>query len=75
MTTAGRFSAGTPERLFETPPEAFAGAGGPSGHHYTATPDGQKFIIVENAEAGQAKAPAIQVTENWYEEFRNREQN
>jgi hypothetical protein len=43
------------------------------GPFYTVTPDGQKFIIVEDAEGDQVKVPAIQVTQNWFAEFKGRQ--
>jgi len=66
VTAAGEFSAGQPQKLFEAAPGTFEGP----GHRYAVTPDGQKFIIVENAEGGPATVPAIQVTQNWFAEFR-----
>jgi hypothetical protein len=71
VTTVGGFSAAEPQRLFEAAPGAFEGP----GHHYTVTPDGQKFIIVEDAEGEPATAPAIQVTQNWFAEFKGRQQD
>jgi hypothetical protein len=38
------------------------------------TPDGQKFIIVEDADGDDAAVPAIQVTQNWFAEFQGRQQ-
>ena len=67
VTTAGGFTAGEPQ-LFEAAPGVF----GSPGHRYTVTPDGQKFIIVEDAE-GDAAMPTIQVTQNWFAEFKGRQ--
>jgi hypothetical protein len=69
VTTAGGFSAGEAQRLFETAPGALEGR----GHRYTVTPDGQRFIIVEDAEGEQAIMPTIQVTQNWFAEFKGRQ--
>jgi Tol biopolymer transport system component len=69
VTTVGGFSAGEPQRLFEVVPGAVEGP----GHRYTVTPDGQRFIIVEDAEGEPAAVPAIQVTQNWFAEFRGRQ--
>jgi Tol biopolymer transport system component len=68
VTTAGGFTAGEPQRLFEAAPGAFVGP----GHCYTVTPDGQKFIIVEDADGDGAAMPTIQVTQNWFAEFQGR---
>jgi hypothetical protein len=69
VTTAGGFSAGDPQQLFEAAPGTLAGR----GPFYTATSDGQKFILVEDAEGEQATIPAIQVTQNWFAEFKGRQ--
>jgi hypothetical protein len=37
------------------------------------TPDGQKFILVEDADGDDAAVPAIQVTQNWFAEFKGRQ--
>jgi hypothetical protein len=67
VTTAGRFTAGEPQRLFEAAPGVFVGP----LHPYTVTPDGQKFILVEDADG--AAMPTIQVTQNWFAEFKDRQ--
>jgi dipeptidyl aminopeptidase/acylaminoacyl peptidase len=69
VTTASGFSAGEPQRLFEAAPGAFVDR----GRRYTVTPDGQKFIIVEDAEGNGAAMPTIQVTQNWFAEFKGRQ--
>jgi Tol biopolymer transport system component len=69
VTTAGGFTAGEPQRLFEAAPGAFVGP----GDRYTVTPDGQKFILVEDADGDDAAIPAIQVTQNWFAEFKGRQ--
>jgi Tol biopolymer transport system component len=71
VSTAGAFSADRPQRLFPVPSEMYQRP----GHHYDVTPDGQKFLIVEDAEGETGGVSSIQITENWYEEFRNREQD
>jgi Tol biopolymer transport system component len=70
VTTASGFSAGEPQRLFEAAPGVFEGR----GQRYTVTPDGQKFILVEDAEGDGAAMPTIQVTQNWFAEFKGRQQ-
>jgi len=40
--------------------------------------DGQRFVVVEDLESEdgeEAKPPSIHITENWFEEFKDREQN
>jgi dihydroorotase-like cyclic amidohydrolase len=69
VTTAGGFTAGEPQRLFEAAPGAFVGR----GQQYTVTPDGQKFILVEDADGDRAAMPTIQVTQNWFPEFKGRQ--
>jgi len=69
VTTAGGFSAGEPQRLFEATPGVSEGR----GQRYTVTPDGQKFILVEDADGDGAAVPAIQVTQNWFAEFKGRQ--
>ena len=51
-------------RLFELPrfPE------------YGVSADGQRFVMVETLETGEEKPLSIRVVQNWYEEFRDREQ-
>ncbi len=62
------FSLGESKPLFNSP--AFAGA----NWKYDVSPDG-RFVVVEDApsEDGSQVALAIHITENWYEEFRERE--
>ena len=62
------FSAGTPKRLFTHGDTGQAPLRG-----YDVTDDGQTFVVVEPAE--DAGPPVIRVVENWYEEFRDREQD
>ena len=60
VSTAGGFRTGKVERLFSVP----------SRSPYDVSSDG-RFVMVEDVES-QA---VISVTENWYEEFRDREQD
>ena len=69
VTTSPVFSPGGAQPLFEDK-TAFVGR----GQQYDVTPDGQRFVMVETlggADAGQA----LHVVMNWYEEFRDREQD
>ena len=67
VSTTPTFSAGIPTLLFQG-----KGAFADRGHSYDVSPDGKKFVIIELMQGG--RPPAIQVVENWYEEFREREQ-
>ena len=67
VSTTPTFSAGRATQLFQG-----KGAFADRGHNYDVSADGKKFVIVEPVLGG--KPPTIQVVENWYEEFREREQ-
>ena len=41
---------------------------------YDVSADGQRFVVIETIENEEAKAPSIHVVQNWYKEFRDREQ-
>ncbi len=63
------FSAGSPTLLFEHPSledRLFE-------YQYDVSADGQRFVLTEPA--GEAPEPSIHVVQNWYEEFRDREQD
>ena len=63
-------SIGAPERLFdfvELP------ADGPSGPTYTVARDGLKFVVVEPV--SDAPPQTVRVVQNWFQEFRDREQD
>jgi len=68
VSAGAAFSAGNPEPLFEDK-TAFQGR----GQTYDVTPDGKRFITVETL-GGSGSGQAIQVVQNWFEEFRGREQ-
>ncbi len=42
---------------------------------YDVTPKGNKFVLRETVEADTESQPVIRTTLNWYEEFREREQD
>ena len=67
VTTNPTFSAGTPTPLFAHP--SLTPQRSPT---YDVSGDGQRFILMEPA--GESEPVAIQVVQNWYEEFRDREQ-
>jgi serine/threonine-protein kinase len=41
--------------------------------NYTVSPDAQKFLLIESPESAETRQ--VHVIENWYEEFRDRDQN
>jgi hypothetical protein len=44
--------------------------------NYDVTSDGEGIVLAEPVEdEGEAPEPRIRVVENWYEEFRDREQD
>ncbi len=67
MTTKPAFLVGSARRLFDGQ-DAFVGR----GHRYDVSADGQRFVMVETLE--DPPPPLIRVVQNWYEEFRDREQ-
>ena len=69
VSTEPSFSAGSPAPLFEHPSlgeVAWA-------CQYDVSADGRRFILTEPV--GEAPEPSIRVVQNWYEEFRDREQD
>ena len=64
VETAGMFTAGTPERLFE----ALETTGNIA---YDVFPDGQRFITIRR----EGARDAIRIVENWAAPFRDREQD
>ncbi len=71
VATEPRFTLGQPQRLFESPD--LQGGGAPL---YDVSADGQRFVTVAPVDGGDidVSPPTIRVVENWYEEFRDREQ-
>ena len=72
VLTSPTFSVGSATRLFEHP-------GLRDGFNYApydVSADGQRFILAEPVgESAEAPEPSIRVVENWFEEFRGRQQN
>ena len=69
VSTANRFSAGTSEPLFQNPHlQNLSRATSTS-----SCPDGQKFVLIEPL--ADEKPSSIHIVQNWYEEFRDREQD
>ena len=69
VTTSPTFSVGAAEPLFEHT-SAFDGR----GHRYDVAPDGQRFVLSETFGEEESRR-AIHVVQNWYEEYRDREQD
>ncbi len=70
VSTESAFTLGQPQRLFEAPGINLSG-GGRGG--YDVSDDGQRFVTVAPVDEDEA-APKIRIVENWYEEFRDREE-
>ena len=68
VSTEPSFTAGTPKPLFENPTlqERW-------DLQYDVSADGQRIVLAETV--GEAPKWSIQVVQNWYEEFRDREQD
>ncbi|MCP5120545.1 MAG: hypothetical protein GY953_57865, partial [bacterium] len=70
VTLTPGFSAGSPERLFSHPglvslwPE----------QRYDVSADGQRFIVVETLAPEGDQRPTIHVVQNWFAEFRHRQE-
>ncbi len=72
VSSGSSFSVDSATRLFE-----HAGVGLVTNYApYDVSADGQRFIVAEPVEEGaDAPAQSIRVVQNWYEEFRDREQD
>ena len=70
VSTSPSFTTAATTRLFRHPNLRAA-----AEHRYDVSPDGQRFVLVETVESEEAKAPSIHVVENWFAEFRGREQD
>ena len=69
VSTAPSFSVGSATRLFEHPDVR-------PGNGYDVSADGQRFVLAESVGEGtDAPEPSIRVVQNWYDEFRDREQD
>ncbi len=67
VATTPSFSAETPKALFTFPLRGRAG--------YDIAADGERFVTVEDVASDNDKSRSIHVVENWYEEFRERQQD
>jgi len=71
VTTGDQFSAGDATPLFSDP-----GLDGRLGfRHYDVAPGGQTFALVTLSKESLASPPIIRIVQNWYQEFRDREQD
>ena len=65
------FSFGAPQPLFSDP----VLLDDPIFRRYDVAPDGQTFAVASLSPEALASSPVIRVVENWFEEFRDREQD
>ena len=73
VSTTDGFSAGSAKPLFARPGLAVG-----ASSTFDVSPDGQRFVVVEDVESEEgkeAKPPSIHVVENWFEEFKDRAQD
>ena len=70
VSTSPSFTTGATTRLFQQPDLRAT-----AEYRYDVSADGQRFVLVETIESEEAKVPSIHVVENWFAEFRNREQD
>jgi serine/threonine protein kinase/Tol biopolymer transport system component len=71
VSTEQGFTLGQPQVLFESPSFPIG------GRSYDVSADGQRFVMATSVgvgDDGEVAPPSIRVVENWYEEFRGREQ-
>ena len=72
VSTDQGFILGQPQRLFESE-DLVANVFGRK--RYDVSADGKRFLTIAPAEDENAAPPVIRVVENWYEEFKDREQD
>ena len=66
IQTTPTFSAGTATTLFET--RYVSGVSGATGRAYDVSPDGQRFLMIKEAAAAQARTMVVVL--NWLEELK-----
>ncbi len=73
VSTERALTLGQPQRLFESADLR----SGPAAPQYNVSADGQRFVTMAPVEDGDEESapPKIRVVQNWYEEFRDREQD
>ena len=73
VTTSAGFSAGAVVRLFQ---DAGLDVGlALSRDRYDVSADGKRFLTIEMLQNDEAKAPAIHIVQNWFEEFEDRQRD
>ena len=70
VSTENGFRAGSPRPLFR-----HGGFGVQPATNFDVSADGQRFLVVESVGEAAEEQQAIHVIENWFEEFRDREQD
>ena len=68
VSTEPAFATGTTTPMFRHESLGSGGAG------YDVRADGQRFVVAETVESEEKEPPRIHIVQNWYEEFRDREQ-
>jgi Tol biopolymer transport system component len=68
IATQPSFAAGKPRALFEGRYVATAA----TSPNYDVSPDGQRFLMLKSADAGEAAPMQINVVLNWFEELKRR---
>ena len=69
VATTPSFTSGAVTRLFQD-----AYLLGLDAPRYDVSGDGRRFVLREPVAGAEEKPPSIHIVQNWYEEFRNREQ-
>ena len=72
VSTVGEFAARSPKSLFRLPSVGSMGIA--VAYQYDVSADGRRFAVIADAEDEQANRPSVLIVQNWYEEFRDREQ-
>ena len=75
VSTEQGFILGQPQRLFESEDLQLGRLSAYAGPQYDVSADGKRFLTTAPDEDENAPPPSIRVVENWYEEFRDREQD
>ena len=71
VSTTSSFSVGTTTKLFSAPTLRTSR----TGAQYDVSADGLRFVVVETLGSEQTKELSIHIVQNWYEDFRDREQD
>ena len=71
VVTIPSFTSGSATRLLQ---DANLSGMGIDDPRYDVSADGRRFVLTESVTGTEEKPPAIHVVQNWYEEFRDREQ-